>query len=75
MVGSFSRVVDSETQQDQSHYAYADLPPRGVSHSDGGIRHTLLGYQIVFLTLLGSLAAGAAGFFGGPLILDGGTTR
>jgi hypothetical protein len=64
-------VFERPTQSEKAQDTRAELPPRDFHHPDGGSRHRLLGYQIVLLTLLGGLAAGAAGFFGGPLVLDG----
>lgn len=71
MNGGLAGVAHRKPQKNQGDYAYADLKPGRDSHLDRRFGHGLLRYKIVFFTLLGGLAAGAAGFFGLPLLIDG----
>src|SRR5690606_5621597 len=70
----FTGVVEGEAKGEQAHDTGKELPPAYADHFGSGVRHGSLGYEIGILTILGGLAAGAAGFFGAPLALDGRTS-
>jgi hypothetical protein len=69
--GCLSRISEREYQQANTNRSGAKLPPRNDHQVKGRLSHGLLGLKIGFFTLLGGLAAGVAGWFGGPLALDG----
>lgn len=72
--GGASRVASigqSKPYQDNGHKTESNLPLGRGDKAFGGSGHRLLGHQVVLLTILGSLALFIAGWFGGPLVLDG----
>ncbi len=63
--------IERDKQQSDTRNPNPKLPPRQNHQIIGGRGHGLLGFKIMFFTLLGCLAAGIAGWFGGPLVLNG----
>lgn len=69
--GSVAGVHERNPQHNQPDKASPKLPVRDIDDFGSRFRHRLLGYQIVLVSFLGGLAAGAAGLFGFPLARDG----